>query len=47
MTKRRTVALARRWSLSTHLHVAETQDEIDMLRTRTAVQGQSGLRHVE
>jgi 5-methylthioadenosine/S-adenosylhomocysteine deaminase len=40
-TMRRTVALARRWGLPTHLHVAETQDEIDMLYQR------SGLRHVE
>jgi 5-methylthioadenosine/S-adenosylhomocysteine deaminase len=40
-TMRRTVALARRWGLPTHLHVAETQDEIDMLRQRT------GLRHIE
>ena len=40
-TMRRTMDLARRWGLPTHLHVAETQDEIDMLRTR------AGLRHVE
>jgi 5-methylthioadenosine/S-adenosylhomocysteine deaminase len=40
-TMRRTVALARRWGLPTHLHVAEAQDEINMLRQRT------GLRHVE
>ncbi len=40
-TMRRTVALARRWGLPTHLHVAEAQAEIDMLHTRT------GLRHVE
>ncbi len=40
-TMRRTVALARRWGLPTHLHVAEAQDEIDMLFERT------GLRHVE
>ncbi len=40
-TMRHTVALARRWGLPTHLHVAETQDEIEMLRQRT------GLRHVE
>jgi 5-methylthioadenosine/S-adenosylhomocysteine deaminase len=40
-TMRRTVALARRWDLPTHLHVAEAQDEIDMLYQRT------GLRHVE
>jgi 5-methylthioadenosine/S-adenosylhomocysteine deaminase len=46
-TMRRTVDLARRWGLATHLHVAETQDEIDMLRTRTAAQVDGGLRHVE
>jgi 5-methylthioadenosine/S-adenosylhomocysteine deaminase len=40
-TMRRTVALARQWGLATHLHVAEAQDEIDLLRQRT------GLRHVE
>jgi 5-methylthioadenosine/S-adenosylhomocysteine deaminase len=40
-TMRRTVALARRWGLPTHLHVAETEDEIELLR------GRSGLRHVE
>jgi 5-methylthioadenosine/S-adenosylhomocysteine deaminase len=40
-TMRRTVALARSWGMPTHLHVAEAQDEIDMLRQRT------GLRHVE
>ena len=40
-TMRRTVALARRWGMPTHLHVAEAQDEIDMLTQRT------GLRHVE
>lgn len=40
-TMRRTVALARRWGLPTHIHVAEAQDEIDMLYQRT------GLRHVE
>jgi 5-methylthioadenosine/S-adenosylhomocysteine deaminase len=40
-TVRRTVSLARRWGVPTHLHVAEAQDEIDMLRQRT------GLRHVE
>jgi 5-methylthioadenosine/S-adenosylhomocysteine deaminase len=38
---RRTVTLARRWGLPTHVHIAETQDEIDMLFERT------GLRHVE
>lgn len=46
-TMRRTVALARRWGLPTHLHVAETQDEIDMLRARTAAGAGTGLRHVE
>jgi 5-methylthioadenosine/S-adenosylhomocysteine deaminase len=40
-TMRRTVAQARCWGLPTHLHVAEAQDEIDMLQERT------GLRHVE
>jgi 5-methylthioadenosine/S-adenosylhomocysteine deaminase len=40
-TMRWTVALARRWGLPTHLHVAEAQDEIDMLQERV------GLRHVE
>jgi 5-methylthioadenosine/S-adenosylhomocysteine deaminase len=40
-TMRRTVALARKWGVPTHLHVAEAQDEIAMLRTRT------GMRHVE
>jgi 5-methylthioadenosine/S-adenosylhomocysteine deaminase len=40
-TTQRTVALARRWGVPTHMHVAEAQDEIDMLRERT------GLRHVE
>jgi 5-methylthioadenosine/S-adenosylhomocysteine deaminase len=40
-TMRDTVALARRWGMPTHLHVAEAQDEIDMLQQRT------GLRHVE
>jgi 5-methylthioadenosine/S-adenosylhomocysteine deaminase len=40
-TTRRTVALARLWGLPTHMHVAEAQDEIDMLFQRT------GLRHVE
>ena len=46
-TMRRTVALARSWGLPTHLHVAETQDEVDMLRTRTAGEAGAGLRHVE
>lgn len=40
-TMRRTVELGREWGIPTHLHVAEAQDEIDMLFERT------GLRHVE
>lgn len=40
-TMRRTVHLAREWGISTHIHIAETQDEIEMLRQRT------GMRHVE
>jgi 5-methylthioadenosine/S-adenosylhomocysteine deaminase len=40
-TMRRTVAQARLWGLPTHVHVAEAQDEIDMLQERT------GMRHVE
>jgi 5-methylthioadenosine/S-adenosylhomocysteine deaminase len=40
-TMRRTVALAHRWGVPTHLHVAEARDEIDMLCERT------GMRHVE
>lgn len=40
-TMRRTLAVARRWGLPTHLHIAEAQDEIDILYQRT------GLRHVE
>jgi 5-methylthioadenosine/S-adenosylhomocysteine deaminase len=40
-TMRKTVALAREWGVSTHLHVAEAQDEIEMLQART------GMRHVE
>jgi len=40
-TMRRTVELARQWGVPTHLHVAEAQDELDMLHQRT------GLRHVE
>ncbi len=40
-TTRRTLDLARRWGLSTHLHVAEARDEVEMLQERT------GLRHVE
>ena len=40
-TMRRFVAQARAWGVPTHIHVAEAQDEIDMLLERT------GLRHVE
>jgi 5-methylthioadenosine/S-adenosylhomocysteine deaminase len=40
-TMRRALNLARDWGVHTHLHVAEAQDEIDMLYERT------GLRHVE
>lgn len=40
-TMRQTVALARRWGVPTHIHVAETQDEIELLRKRT------GLHHIE
>lgn len=40
-TMRRTLALSREWGLPTHIHVAESQDEIDML------QQQSGMRHIE
>ena len=40
-TMRRTVALGREWGLPTHIHVAEAQEEIDMLYERT------GLRHIE
>lgn len=40
-TMRRTVAIAREWGAPTHLHVAEAQDELEMLHQRT------GLRHVE
>ncbi len=36
------VALARAWDVPTHIHIAETRDEIDMLSVRTG-----GLRHVE
>jgi 5-methylthioadenosine/S-adenosylhomocysteine deaminase len=36
-----TMELAREWGLHTHLHVAEAQDEIDMLRERC------GLGHIE
>lgn len=40
-TMRRFVAQARAWGVPTHIHVAEAQDEIDMLFERT------GVRHVE
>jgi 5-methylthioadenosine/S-adenosylhomocysteine deaminase len=40
-TMRRTIALAREWGVPTHIHVAETRDEIKMLRQRT------GMRHIE
>lgn len=40
-TMRRTVAQARVWDVPTHIHVAETQDEIALLQQRT------GLRHIE
>ena len=33
--------LARSWNLPTHIHVAETQDEIDLLFARC------GRRHIE
>jgi 5-methylthioadenosine/S-adenosylhomocysteine deaminase len=38
---RRTVTLAREWDLTTHLHVAEARDEIELMRQR------NGLRHIE
>lgn len=40
-TMRRFVAQARSWSVPTHIHVAEAQDEIELLQERT------GLRHIE
>jgi 5-methylthioadenosine/S-adenosylhomocysteine deaminase len=40
-TMQRTVGLAREWGIQTHLHVAEAQEEITLLRDRT------GKRHVE
>jgi len=40
-TMRRFVAQARAWQMPTHIHVAETQDEIDLLQQRT------GYRHIE
>jgi 5-methylthioadenosine/S-adenosylhomocysteine deaminase len=38
---RRTVTLAREWGLTTHIHVAEARDEIELMRQR------NGLRHIE
>ena len=38
---REITALARSWTLPTHIHVAETQDEIDLLFARC------GRRHIE
>jgi len=38
---RETVALARAWGVPTHIHVAEAQDEIDLLLARC------GKRHIE
>jgi len=40
-TMRRTLALSRAWGLPTHIHAAESRDEIEMLRQRT------GMRHIE
>lgn len=40
-TMRQTVALAREWGVPTHIHVAETRDEIELMRQR------NGLRHIE
>jgi len=40
-TIRRTVEQARAWGLRTHMHVAEGEGEIDLMRERT------GMRHVE
>jgi len=40
-TMRRTIALARDWGVPTHIHVAETRDEIEMLQKR------NGMRHIE
>lgn len=37
----RTASLARSWGTPIHIHVAETQDEIELLRART------GKRHIE
>lgn len=38
---RRIVTLAREWGMVTHIHVAEAQDEIELMRRR------NGLRHIE
>ncbi len=38
---RRFVAQARQWEMPTHIHVAESQDEIEMMLER------NGLRHIE
>jgi len=38
---RQTVALAREWGIPTHLHVAESVDEIELMQQR------NGLRHIE
>ena len=35
------VALARSWGAPTHIHVAEAQDEINLMLDR------NGLRHIE
>ena len=40
-TMRRTVATARDWGLITHIHVAEAQDEIELMKQR------NGQRHIE
>jgi 5-methylthioadenosine/S-adenosylhomocysteine deaminase len=40
-TMRQTIALARQWGLTTHIHVAEAQVEIELMRQR------NGLRHIE
>jgi 5-methylthioadenosine/S-adenosylhomocysteine deaminase len=40
-TMRRTVALAREWGIPSHIHVAESVDEIELMQQR------NGLRHIE
>ncbi|MCP4166936.1 MAG: amidohydrolase [Chloroflexi bacterium] len=40
-TMRRTIALARSWGVPTHIHVAEAQDEIDLMLERNS------MRHIE